>query len=200
MRTTFVQFITAILAVIMVSAPAGADELKVSKLRVAPEKIGADWTTAPGLVVDDLEAPPADKATAEIVAGLKKQVRPLGVRGLADFTYRKKDDRNRQVTARIFTFDTEDQLQQWIKTKYQFAGWEEKYKQVKDKDRTVFDSLETRKRILATGKVLITCGTIADQDDHLPVLELILAHLNEQTKPAEKEAKDAKPADANAEK
>jgi hypothetical protein len=198
MQSKLLAVVIAILVAAAISASAGADEIKVSKLRVAPEKIGADWTPAPGIVVDDLEAPPADKQTAAIVAELKKQVRPLGVRGLADYTYRNKTDRTRQVTVRVFAFDTKDQLEQWIKTKYQFAGWEEKYKQVEDKDRIVFDSLEVRKRIVVTDKLLITVGTIADQDDHMPVLELILANLKEQTKPAEKGAKP--PADAGAEK
>jgi len=189
MQSKLLPVVIAILAAAAISASAGAEEIKVSNLRVPPEKIGADWTPAPGIVVDNLEAPPADKQTAAIVAELKKQVRPLGVRGLADFTYRNKTDRTRQVTVRVFAFDTKDQLEQWIKTKYQFAGWEEKYKRVEDKDRTVFDSLEVRKRIVAMDNLLITVGTIADQDDHLPVLELVLARLKEQAKPAEEPKK-----------
>lgn len=198
MRTSFLQAIAATLAVLAIGASARADDLKVSKLRVAPEKIGADWAAAPGIVVDDLEAPPAEKATAEIVTGLKKQVRPLGVRGLADFTYRHKTDRNRQVTARVFVFDTPEKCQEWIKTKYQFAGWEEKYKRVEDKDRMTFDSLEIPKRIVATDKILITCGTIGEKDDHLPVLKLILANLQEQTEASKQDAKEPKPADPDA--
>jgi hypothetical protein len=189
MRNIAAAFVMAVLGTSVISDPARADEIKVSELRIAPEKIGNGWTAAPGIVVDNLEAAPADEKTAEIVAGLKKQMRPLGVRGVADFTYRNTSDRNRQTTARIFVFDTKEQCQQWIKTKYQFSGWEEKYKRAEDKERAVFDSVEARKRIIGAGNVLITVGTIADQDDHLPVAELILAKLKEQTKPAEETAK-----------
>lgn len=171
----------------LLSAPAHAGELKVSLFAVPVEKVGADWTGPTGLVIDDIETPPpADKNAAELVAGLQKQMKPLGVKGMADFTYRKKSDPLQQVTLRVFAFKTEEQCNQWMKTKYQFPGWEKKYKKIADKDVIGFDSLEMRKRIVAVGALWITAGTIAENNDYLRVLDLLLEQIKRQKQQAER--------------
>ena len=165
---------------------ANAGEIKVSQLAVLAEKIGADWSGPTGLVVDDIDAPPTlGKDMADVIAGLQKQMKPLGVKGTADFTYRKKSDPVQQVTLRVFAFKTEEQCKQWMKTKYQFPGWEKKYKKIEDKDLTGFDSLEMRKRIVAVGALWITAGTIAENDDHLKILGLLLEQIKQQKPQAE---------------
>lgn len=173
----------------------GADT-KVSDLAVPAEQISPDWTGPTGLVIDDIDVPPiTDKETSEIIAGLAKQMKPLGIKGAADFTYRKKSDPMQQVTVRVFLFRTDEQCKQWMKTKYEFAGWDKKYKRVQEKGYSGLDSLEMKKRILSAGTLWITCGTIGKNDDHLTILGLFLDRIKKQTAGAEPAAGgDEKPA------
>jgi hypothetical protein len=157
--------------------------LKVSQLAVPAGKIGPDWSGPSGLVVDDINSPPLE--AKDLADTFQKQMKPAGVRALADFTYHKKRDPMHMVTLRVFVFKTEDQCRQWMKTKYQFAGWEKKYKKLEDKDMVGFDSLEMRKRIVAVGSLWITAGTIAEDDEYLKILGLLLERIKQQNPQAE---------------
>jgi hypothetical protein len=178
------------------SIVANGGDTKVSELAVPAERIGPDWTGPTGLVIDDIESPPtADKEMAEIIAGLKTQMKPLGVKGTADFTYSRKGDAIQQVTVRVFLFNSEEQCKSWIKTKYEFPGWEKKYKRVEEKNLVCLDSLEMNKRIVSIGRLWITAGTIGDNDDHLRVLSLFLDRIKKRQTEAEPTARaDRKPA------
>ncbi len=163
-----------------VSIFAYGGELKVSALAVSAEKIGSDWSGPTGLVIDDINALLAE--AKEMTDVIESQMKPAGVIGLADFTYNKKQGPIQMVTLRVFVFKTEDQCRQWMKTKYQFEGWEKKYKRIEDKNVVGFDSLEMRKRIVAVGPFWITAGSIAENDDHLKILALLLERIRQQNK------------------
>ena len=180
----------------LISSVSYGGDPKVSALAVKAEEIGPDWTGPTGIVIDDIDVPPTiDKETTEIIAGLTKQMKPLGAKACADFTYRKKSNPMQQVTVRVFLFNTEEQCKEWMKTKYEFSGWEKKYRRVQEMDYSGFDSLEMKKRILSAGKLWITSGTIGADDDHLTILGLFLDRIKKQTTGAEPPAGgDGKPA------
>ena len=126
-------------------------------------------------------------------AGLAKQIKPLGVKGAADFTYNNKNDPMQQVTVRVFQFNTDEQCKVWMKTKYEFPGWQQKYKRITEKDLTGFDSLEARKRIVCFGNLWITAGTICERDLHLTVLRLFIDRIR-KPQPAGAANRDVNPA------
>jgi len=159
-------------------AAAGDEILLASQLRPPAEELGPGWTGPTGLVLDDLDTPPPAGAvdTATLTA-LRQQMKALGVRSLADFTYRRKDHPEEQMTLRVFVFASEAQCRDWIQKRYQTAGWEKHYRKVDGAWDTGLDSLEMRKRIVATGPVWITSGTVSDQADHRKALDLVLVRL-----------------------
>ena len=171
---------TLLLLVALAGFPALADDsrLAASHLRPTAEELGPGWTGPTGLVLDDLEAqPPADGEEDDSLTALREQMKPLGVRSLADFTYRRKDRPEEQVTVRVFVFASETRCRDWIQKRYQTAGWEKHYRKVDGAWDTGLDSLEMRKRIVATGPVWITSGTVSDQADHRKALDLVLGRL-----------------------
>lgn len=148
---------------------------KVSKLGIAADQLGSEWTGPRGLAIDDfndLSNQPEDvKPVAE---ELKKQVSSIGVVQTADFTYSKKFNPLHQVTLRIFVFDTEESCRKWWKQKYEFDGWEKHYSAVEKSPYLAADSKETTKRAVALGNVWITCGALQKTEDHLKVLDLYI--------------------------
>lgn len=164
----------------LLSAFARGGELRVSQLAVPAASIGTDWSGPTGLIVDDIDQPPATgDGSASVIAELRERMAPLGVKRAAEFTYHRKSDPSQQVSLRVFAFKTEAQCKQWMKTKYQFAGWEQKYRMLDEKDLVGFDSLEMRKRIVEMGSLWITAGTISDSDDYLKVLGLLLERIRQ---------------------
>jgi hypothetical protein len=119
--------LTLLALICLASLSAYGGKVTVSQLAVPAEQIGADWIGPTGLVIDYIDAPPAAaKDVADVIAGLQKQMKPLGVKGTAEFTYCKKTNPMQRVTLKVFLFKTEDQCKQWMKTKYEFPGWEKK--------------------------------------------------------------------------
>lgn len=170
-----------LLLMVLAGSPAvsGQDALLASHLRPPAGELGPGWTGPTGLVLDDLEAPPAAGGPeAATLTALREQMKPLGVRSLADFTYRRKDRPEEQVTVRVFVFASEAQCRDWIRKRYQCEGWEKHYRKVDGAWDTGLDSLEMRKRIVATGPVWITSGTVSGHADHRKALDLVLARLN----------------------
>ena len=170
----------ALLLLIASIASASDGGLKASHLRPAPGDLGPDWTGPSGLILDDLDhPPPADGVDASTLNMLREQMKPLGVCSLADFTFRRKDRPQEQVTVRVFVFASEEQCRDWIRKRYQNTGWEKHYRRVDGAWDTGLDSLEMRKRIVASGRVWITSGTVSGQVDHLKALDLVLGRLRE---------------------
>jgi hypothetical protein len=151
---------------------------KVSALSVASQSLGKDWTGPTGLVIDDFDdlSNVAREARA-IAEALKKQVAPLGVVAVADFTYRRQSDPLDQVTLRVFVFDTEESCRDWWRKKYRAEGWEKAYTVVEGVPYDALDSKETTKRIVALGNVWMTCGSLKKSDSHLKLLDLCLEML-----------------------
>lgn len=155
---------------------------KVSALRVVAGSLGNDWTGPTGLVVDDFQdvaaIPPEDR---QIVEELKKQVSPLGVVAVADYTYRKRSDPLHQITLRIFVFDSEKSCRDWWQKKHRFDGWEKLYSVVGGVPYDGLDSKEMTKRIVSMGNVWMTCGSLKKSDDHLKVLDLYVEKVKAAT-------------------
>ncbi|MFZ5831667.1 MAG: hypothetical protein ACOY3P_16395 [Planctomycetota bacterium] len=152
-------------------------------LAPAPSVLGEKWVSATGLVVEDfadLESHPAEIRPA--VESLKKQLEPLGIRKVADFSFRVPDDPSHFVTLRVFVFDTPESCSRWWATKYRHEGWEKFYKPVENAAYAAVDSTEAPKRAAALGNVWMTCHALKDTDNHVAVMEACVEKLLEASK------------------
>jgi hypothetical protein len=156
---------------------------KVRDLAPAPAVLGKDWVTVAGLVVedfDDLQSQPA--ASRPIAAGLKDQLRPLGVSKAADFSFRLPDQPARFVTLRVFVFDTSELCSQWWAKKYRHDGWEKFYQPVAGNAYEAVDSKDAPKRAAAVGNVWMTCHAIKDHGDHIAIMDACIEKVLEAMK------------------
>lgn len=171
----------AVITLVLSCSVALGNAARLSDLSVPAETLGVGWVGPTGLVIDDIDDPPTTTDELKnVIEGLRKQMRPLGVKGTADFTYRNTADPLGQVTLRVFRFETEEQCRKWMTTKYQFPGWETKYKKLEVDGDLAFDSLEVKKRIICVGRLWITAGSMGNDDTHLKALEVLLKKAKKQ--------------------
>jgi hypothetical protein len=151
---------------------------KVSALRIDAGALGSDWSGPTGLVVDDFQDVSAfPPEVRQVVEEVKKQVAPLGVVAVADFTYRRRSDPLDQITLRVFVFDTERACRDWWQKKYRFDGWEKFYSVVGGVPYDALDSKEATKRAISISNVWMTCGSLKGSGEHLKLLSLIVEKL-----------------------
>lgn len=146
--------------------------------------LGLAWTGQQGIVIDDLNnLPDYPEPVAERVAELVEELRQVGVRACADYTYfeRRRDQPPNVVTLRILLFtDTAAARAHWA-AKYEAEATAGFYDPVEgigaralDTDTSVAN--QPPKRVVLAGNALITCHTLRGED-HLRVLERYLASM-----------------------
>jgi hypothetical protein len=130
-----------------------------------------------GLRIDDLSAVSSlPAALRPIATQLKKELSPLGVVSVADYSLVRKSVPINSVTVRVFIFDTVDNRRQWCQKKYEYEGWQKDYKNAGDTQAMrVLDSLQSNKRVYQFEKVLMTSHQLSNGAEHhkaaLQVLE-----------------------------
>jgi hypothetical protein len=146
----------------------------VSALRIPADAIGPAWTGPSGLAVDSLKdfgAQPPD--IRPILEDLWKQLSPLGIVAAGDFTYHNRANARAELAVRVFLFDSEYSCREWWAKKFHAAGWERQYRIVSDVPYEAVDNIQSNKRSLMFGNVLITSGSIQDPDnEHLRAADL----------------------------
>lgn len=173
-----------LLAVLIVLAGAAAmffgptGKVNLSAAMIPADAIGSDWSGPSGMVVNDFQA--SSKSSAEelkIITFLQSQLAPAGVVGAADFAYRQKANPLAQIAIKIYVFQTPELCRKWVQEKYQAPGWEATYKKVAKPGCLCFDALAGKKRIAATGRVLIMADSQAKSEVYLKLLDLYLRRL-----------------------
>jgi hypothetical protein len=184
--------VSAAVAIALGAVFAGCDEPAapadfrglVKDLGPAPSVLGDRWTGPTGLVIDNLADPEALAAELRAVAQeLKKAFEPIGVRKVADFTFRVPDEPWRQVTLRVFVFDTPESCKSWWMKKYRYDGWEKHYKSLNVKGYEAVDSTEAPKRAAAIGNVWMTCHALKEGGDHVKVMDACIEKVRQAAKP-----------------
>ena len=149
---------------------------------VKDDTLGPEWKRIDGLVIPffkDLNG--LDEKTKEQALLLKDRFLAMGVNGVADFSFSKKDFPLDTATCRIFVFASPGYAEKWWKQKYEFAGWEEKYEKHTHPNGIYLDSKsETNpKRIMLLSNLMISSHHIQKGDEHLTLLNAILNELGQ---------------------
>ena len=140
--------------------------LTPTTLKLSAKALGDGWTGPTGIVVDSFDAAPPEGMKQAALDVMKMQMAPQGIRSVGDFTYRRSDNPLRQVTVRIFIFESEAKCQRWIDTKYRGPGAERRFKKL-DADGNTLENAVRKQRICARGRVWMTCSTTQQNEDHL---------------------------------
>lgn len=150
--------------------------------RIQPDcqLIGANWRDEYGIRIDDLsnlrDLPSNELRTAETLA---KQLQPLGIVAVADYSCAKQDAPLDIVTVRVFTFEDPRLASDWWQKKYQYYGWEKHYTKPAGSKYPTVDSTELAKRAMLEGNLWITSHHIRTGTEHLILLENVLDLLGE---------------------
>ena len=153
---------------------------RVSAIEISTRLLGDGWNVSPGVRIDDLED--IDKLpdnVKRVARGLFRQLRPVGVRSVADYTMLSKGNPLNSVTVRLFIFDDAEKCRAWWNKKYHYDGWEQHYKKVKSASSVCVDSLQTNKRAIAFGNVWLTTHQLGKGQEHITVADHVLGQLRD---------------------
>ncbi len=140
-----------------------------------PADIGPEWQGGTGVVIDDLNNPPA--FFAQSMADVIEQFKSIGVKSMANLAYRKKANVMHQVELKYFEFSSIVEAVAWKKKKYGYDNWQQHYTKTQQDGLSIFDSLEMKKRIVFYQNYWITASTISDTDDHLVFLAAVIERI-----------------------
>lgn len=174
----------ALLAVgfLLAALPAAADELwqtvyrpKLSAIELPVSVLGEGWKASPGLRIDDFEDLSAlsgmDRSMATVLA---KQMGPLGVTAVGDYSLATITGPNNLVTVRVFVFEDAERCRAWWNLKYQAADWREHYVPVDLPQLVAVDSVGSNKRAVAFGNLWLSAHQLGDGDEHLVALNHLI--------------------------
>lgn len=151
---------------------------KLTEVQLPPAVLGVGWQPSPGIRVNDLSNLEAIGAPERAsVEPLAKQLVPLGVRSVGDYSLVTSSSPLNMVTVRVYVFTSVDQCRSWWAKKYQGQGWEKLYKVVASERFVAVDSRETNKRALAFGNVWLTAHQLGKGDEHLKALTAVVESL-----------------------
>ncbi len=140
-----------------------------------PVDIGPEWQGGTGVVIDDMNNPPA--FFAQSMGEVIEQYQSIGVISMANLAYRKKANLMHQVELKVFEFDSFKNAMLWKKKKYGYDNWQQHYTKTQQDGLSIFDSLEMKKRIVFYQNYWITASTISDTDDHLVFLAAVIERI-----------------------
>ena len=142
--------------------------------------LGPKWEESYGIRIDDLSSSAGlSEAELEVAAMLQKQLQPVGIVAVADYSCTRSGVLLDVVTVRVFVFDDRLSARDWWQKKYEYTGWEEHYSIVDDAEFPAVDSTQMVKRAVLFGNVWITSHHLRTGDEHLTLLYRILELLTE---------------------
>jgi len=147
---------------------------------VKDDTLGPEWKRIDGLVIPffkDLNG--LDEKTKKQALLLKDRFLAMGVNGVADFSFSKKEFPLDTATCRIFVFASPGYAKKWWKQKYEFSGWEEQYEKHPHPNGFYLDSKSgtNPKRIMLLSNLMISSHHIQKGDEHLTLLNAVLKEL-----------------------
>lgn len=153
---------------------------KLSEIDLPPELLAGEWRRVAGLRIDNLNQldrlPPQQQPLA---AGLRQQMAPQGVIGVADYSLASQTFPLNTVTVRVFLFSDEEKCQDWWHEKYAYAGWRQHYERVDNDAMNVLDSRQTTKRIYQFGNAWITAHQLGEGSEHQIAAQHVITALTQ---------------------
>jgi hypothetical protein len=157
---------------------------KLSSLPSLAEELGAGWHGPTGLVIDDVDdLSTLDAQAKQVAATVVKQLKPLKVKSVADFTYTRRDT-PQIVTVRIFVFESRAAARDWWRTKYKHPGWEQYYQETRGLGDESVKSTELAKEMSIKGNVWLTSHQLHKGQEYREALAFYLENIFPAAKPA----------------
>lgn len=144
----------------------------IGQILPKPADIGPEWQGGTGVVIEDLNNPPA--FFAQSMGKVIEQYQSIGVNSMANLAYRKRANLMHQVELKIFEFDSVKNAVLWKRKKYGYDNWQAHYASSKEGAMTIFDSLEITKRIVFYQNYWVTASVLNGEDDHLLFLDHVI--------------------------
>jgi hypothetical protein len=152
---------------------------RLAEVREDPDFLGDDWTSRPGLVIDDLrdtsklwgQSKDMDEALQVLLAKM-----PDGAIGYAEYKYRKGQS-TRYITLRVWVFEKPESARSWWRARYEMQGWERFYGKVAGLGEAAVDSKELKKRIVLIGNVVFACDERPEGESYLLALDRYMAKM-----------------------
>ncbi len=168
-----------ILVFLSITVAVGKQELPtLTKIKPNCDILGVNWKESEGIKIDNLSdlsrLSPQKTSTVE---KLKKQIEPLGIIALADYSCAKTKEAINIVTIKVFVFENDDRALSWWNKKYKYDGWEQHYTIAKNLNYSGVDSKQLKKRAILLDNLWITAHHIQQGDEHLVLLENIIGEL-----------------------
>ena len=151
---------------------------KVTEIKLPPSALDGKWQVSPGLKVDDLsDLSGLSAASRNAAIDVAKQLKPIGVSSVADYSLVSTGFPLNTVTVRVFVFNDSSKCKAWWKKKYQHEGWEKSYSQDDSASARIVRSTQTNKSAMAFGNVWLTTHQLREGDEHITAANYVLKHL-----------------------
>lgn len=130
------------------------------------------WKPRAGLVIDNVDDLSGlslhDRMAAETIAA---QIKSIGARACGEYFYNVDGQVLKFITLRVFVFADVEKANAFYKLKYTSEAGAKFYDKVDAPIGSSVDSNEISKRIWLIGNVLMTCGEVKKEGNHIKILE-----------------------------
>ncbi|MCX7554361.1 hypothetical protein OS175_10755 [Marinicella sp. S1101] len=173
------QLIKRFVMVLLLVSMASAVQADFKSMVLKPAQIGPQWEGGTGVVIEDMNNPPA--FFAQSMATTINQFKSIGVTSMANLAYRKKTNVMHQVELKFFVFESSAAATAWKKEKYGYEDWQQHYEFSEHDDLAIFDSTQINKRIVFYRNYWLTVASPSDVTDHQLFVEKVIAIIKEKT-------------------
>jgi len=151
---------------------------KVTEIELPKSTLTGKWQGSAGLKIDDLsELTDVPPEILQAAVSISKQLKPIGVCSVADYSLVKIDIPLNTVTVRLFVFENAEKCKAWWSKKYEYDGWEQHYTKIKTDTAMAVRSTQMNKAAMAFGNVWLTTHQLHKGDDHIKAANHVLKQL-----------------------
>jgi hypothetical protein len=148
---------------------------KVAEINLPPNAVTGKWQVSPGIKINDLatlsDVPAASRQAA---IAISKQLKPIGVSAVADYSLVSRGFPLNTITVRVFVFEDPLKCKAWWTKKYEHDGWEKFYSKAQCDSARVVRSTQTNKTAMAFGNVWLTTHQLGEGDEHITAANHVL--------------------------
>jgi len=146
----------------------------LSSIELPGDLLGPEWKRGEGLKVDSFdELDSLSRVERSMATVLAKQMGPLGVVGVGDYSLARKGSPSNIVTVRAFVFVDAERCRAWWNLKYQRQDWRDHFRPIELPDAVAVDSIGSRKRAMAFGNIWLSAHHLGEGDEHLQALAVV---------------------------